>query len=111
MFLSSSRGMETVVAQFTSPVADLRTRLRASSSSCGQDEPILTPHQNCFFDLLFCFCCYHHTSWPASGNPAPLPDCETKVPLSRPRAPVEGRKEGSKTSRAEGVPSGRQLQD
>ena len=78
VFLSSSRVMETVVAQFTSPVADLRTRLRASSSSCGQDEPILTPHQNCFFDLLFCFCCYHHTSWPASGNPAPLPDCETK---------------------------------
>ena len=32
---------------------------------------------------LHCFCYYNHAWWPASKNPAPLPDCYTKESLFR----------------------------
>ena len=50
-----------------------------------------------FLSLAFrCFCYYNHTQWPASENPAPLPDCSSQVPLFRTLATCkwqEGRNE------------------
>ena len=47
-----------------------------------------------FLGLAFhCFCYYNHISQLASENPAPLPDCQAKMPLFRTLSTC-GRQEG-----------------
>ena len=45
----------------------------AHQKNCYREEPILTPRWIYFFDFSLCYSLF------LSGNPAPLPECQTKV--------------------------------
>ena len=75
----------------------LKARSGLFSLACCKEEANSDSMLELFLSLAFrCFCYYNHTQWPASENPAPLPDCSSQVPLFRTLATCkwqEGRNE------------------